>query len=105
MILQPTIRKSPTEGERKIGFLIFCPGCNELHPISVFEKNSLGAQWVWNGSEERPTFTPSLLLKYNERGGSAVVCHSYIKDGNIEFLSDCTHGLSGKTVPLPHIPE
>ncbi|MGC4033677.1 MAG: hypothetical protein QM754_18485 [Tepidisphaeraceae bacterium] len=27
-------------------------------------------------------------------------CHSFVRDGQIEFLGDCTHELAGKTVPL-----
>lgn len=25
----------------------------------------------------------------------------FIRDGQIQFLGDCTHALAGKTVPLP----
>ena len=25
---------------------------------------------------------------------------SYVKDGSIQFLADCTHALAGRTVPL-----
>ena len=28
------------------------------------------------------------------------VCHSFVRDGRIEFLSDCTHELAGQTVEL-----
>lgn len=28
------------------------------------------------------------------------VCHSFVFDGEIRFLGDCTHALAGKTVPL-----
>lgn len=28
------------------------------------------------------------------------ICHSFVTDGNIQFLSDCTHSLAGQTVPL-----
>ena len=30
-----------------------------------------------------------------------LVCHSFVRNGRIEFLGDCTHGLAGKTVDLP----
>lgn len=30
-------------------------------------------------------------------------CHSFVRDGQIEFLSDCTHALAGKTVSLPAV--
>ncbi|MCZ4340562.1 hypothetical protein O4H52_03015 [Sphingomonadaceae bacterium G21617-S1] len=32
------------------------------------------------------------------------VCHSFVRNGQIEFLSDCTHALAGQTVPLPPFP-
>lgn len=28
-------------------------------------------------------------------------CHSFIRDGQIQFLGDCGHALAGKTVALP----
>lgn len=28
------------------------------------------------------------------------VCHSFVRNGKIEFLSDCSHHLAGKIVPL-----
>jgi hypothetical protein len=30
-------------------------------------------------------------------------CHSFLVDGQIQFLGDCTHALAGQTVPLPEI--
>ena len=32
------------------------------------------------------------------------VCHTFVTDGRIQFLSDCTHALAGQTVDLPDIP-
>jgi hypothetical protein len=29
------------------------------------------------------------------------VCHSFVTDGRIQFLGDCTHALAGQTVDLP----
>ena len=100
---------------------IFCPGCRTAHSIAVDVPNHSGSCWTWNGSLERPTFSPSLLVRsghyadgnmdcycklYAEHpeerveGWECGVCHSYIRDGNIEFLADCTHKLAGQTVPL-----
>jgi hypothetical protein len=31
-------------------------------------------------------------------------CHSFIKEGMIEFQTDCKHELAGKTVHLPEFP-
>lgn len=74
---------------------------------------------------ERPTIAPSILVKgsrftangqkqYDEwRAGriecpsefesEPACCHSFVTDGKIQFLADCTHELAGKTVPLPDL--
>lgn len=76
-----------------------CPGCKFPHYLPVNgKKNSLGAGWNFNGDEYKPTLTPSIMSK-----GGFGVCHSYVTDGKIQFLSDSTHELSGKTVELPNI--
>lgn len=85
--------------------------------------------WSWNGNLERPTFNPSVLVRtghychtppvpgncacdFQERfpeedpwAWPCVVCHSFVRDGRIQFLGDCTHALAGKTVDLPEIME
>lgn len=33
------------------------------------------------------------------------VCHSFVTDGRIQFLGDCTHALAGQTVDLPTWPK
>jgi len=33
------------------------------------------------------------------------VCHSFVTDGRIQFLGDCTHNLAGQTVDLPEITD
>jgi hypothetical protein len=40
-----------------------------------------------------------------DRGGAsfeskAVVCHSFVREGQIQFLGDCTHAFAGQTVPM-----
>lgn len=95
----------------KEGFYEFmCPGCGYLHNIwtSVHRDHP---SWTFNGSMDRPTFSPSLLLttgkfadpNFDDEGipGLSTRCHSFIKDGQIQFLNDCTHDLKGKTVPIP----
>ena len=99
---------------------IRCPGCGCSHNID----HGPGG-WGWNGSVERPTFHPSLLVRqghhipnsppgcwctYNAAHPDEPapfkcgVCHSFIVDGKIQFLGDCTHALAGQTVPLPPWP-
>jgi hypothetical protein len=85
--------------------LFECPGCDMLH--AVYLESGQGANvpvWTWNSSMDKPTFRPSVLVTYPwgpER--KECVCHSFITDGRIEFLPDCTHALAGQTVDLPEI--
>ncbi len=97
-----------------------CPGCDELHTVN--------AGWTFNGDIEKPTLSPSVLVRSGhyvsgrqstscwcphnaeqrakgepESGFSCQICHSFVRDGQIEFLSDCTHALAGQTVDLPEI--
>lgn len=59
--------------------------------------------WSWNESTERPTFAPSILVHSHERYEAPPQprCHSFVRNGTIEYLSDSTHTLAGKTVLLP----
>ncbi len=66
--------------------------------------------WTFNGDFDKPTFGPSVLSHYDmpaEDGFPAVhyVCHSFVTDGRIQFLGDCTHALAGQTVDLPDIKQ
>lgn len=51
--------------------------------------------WTWNGSTEAPTLRPSVLTE-----GHDFRCHSWINDGNTQFLDDCSHDMRGQTIPL-----
>ena len=86
------------------GLLFWCPGCDGAHRVMVGEGG--GPRWGWNGSADRPTFTPSVLVTYNgsdagQDGAPYAVCHSFVTDGRIAFLGDCTHALAGQTADLP----
>lgn len=69
--------------------LVFCPGCNMHH--------SFDERWTYNGDPEKPTFSPSLLCNPDH---VKIRCHSFIRDGQWQFLSDCYHELAGKTVDM-----
>ena len=82
-----------------------CPGCHALHQIQT-------PGWMWNQSLDKPTFRPSVLVTYPANPDAIEEfrewrterrCHSFITDGRVQFLSDCTHQLAGKTVDLPEI--
>ena len=110
---------NPTPEEAEKGwYWINCPGCETKHAIAVVTPLSNGARWGFNYDLERPTFTPSLLIRtgkyvpgvvipegeYKEwYDKNSTICHSFIRNGMIEFLGDSTHHLSGKTVELPNI--
>lgn len=86
------------------GVLLFeCPGCGCLHAVHTEQPNGNGAKWSWNKNLDKPTISPSILVKWNTDGSNKLdkICHSFVRDGNIQFLNDCTHSLSGQTVPLP----
>lgn len=78
-----------------------CPGCDFPHEIVTRRRSVGGPEWEFNGSLVSPTFTPSLLVRWSHGPDHVLrVCHSYITDGKIRFLSDCTHALAGQEVPL-----
>ena len=84
----------------------WCPGCDALHGISINPgKNSIGAGWDFTGTLECPTYSPSQLTTWGKKDGAAHRCHTFIRNGTIEFLSDCTHAMKGQTVPLPPLPD
>lgn len=86
--------------ERHLGFMIKCPGCGDHHAIYTTEKNQVGAIWTFDGNEESPTFSPSVRVSW---ASGAMICHFFIKKGQIEFCSDSTHVLAGRTVPMEAI--
>jgi hypothetical protein len=77
--------------------------------------------WQVTGAGETLTISPSVLvyerkkfinedlewdaLLAPENVTTAPRCHSFVRNGHIEFLSDSTHALAGQTVQLPPLPE
>ena len=119
--LSPILR-----GSNDNGLSFWCPGCKTSHRI----QHGVGdaPRWGWNGDVDKPTFTPSILVRtghfvpgHDSRGCwctfnaahpekedtdfVCAVCHSFVTDGSIQFLGDCTHALAGQTVDLPAWPE
>lgn len=101
--------------ENRVSFI--CVGCGELHALQVEGPKA----WQWNGSLDKPTLSPSILMRsghyahtrekcwcgYNAAHPEeaapfrCAICHFFLRDGKIEFLSDCTHELRGQTVEMP----
>ena len=92
-----------------VGYSFWCPGCAEAHSLRVGQSG--GPNWSFNDNVDAPTFRPSLLVTWRVPPPREPddppdrICHSFITDGRIQFLGDCTHGLAGQTVPLPEWPR
>ena len=80
-------------------YLMHCPGCEMYHQI--WTQPGRPAQWSFDGNMDKPTFSPSLLVNW----GKDNVCHSFIRNGQWQFLGDCTHSLAGKTVDMVDVDE
>lgn len=87
------------------GYSFKCPGCGHRHLIYTKEQSPGGPKWGFNGDIDKPTFTPSLMVNRPGEYHVAIypVCHSFIREGKIQFLSDCTHALAGQTVEMEDI--
>lgn len=78
---------------------VWCPGCATPH---VFTVDGNGPVWEWNEDLVKPTFSPSHRVTGGFRN---TICHSFLRDGVWEFLSDCTHTLAGQRVEMVKLPE
>jgi hypothetical protein len=79
------------DGKPSTRFAFFCPACQYGHWI-----DTAPGRWTFNGDMEKPTISPSVLTV-----GIEPRCHSFVRDGKIQFLGDCTHKMAGQTVDLP----
>lgn len=102
---------------------LWCPGCEDLHRVQVRGDDDTvpsGPVWEWNRAlDEHLTVSPSILVKgiqwpedspfrrarHDVAVAQECVCHSFVKDGQWQFLGDSTHSLAGQTTPLVPLPE
>lgn len=68
----------------------------ELPVITSGSRDAANA-WTWNGDIEKPTLRPSIRTNH---GGSGLVSHLWLNDGQCQHLADSTDGLAGQTLPL-----
>lgn len=69
-------------------WFFWCPGCKSHHVI-----NNTWRITSWNPL----VVSPSILVTAPP---TPYRCHSFIVGDKIQFLTDCSHELKGKTVPL-----
>lgn len=78
------------------------PGPFESRFLPVIQKGSrrdhAGPVWTWNGDTEKPTLKPSVLT-WNQQDR----CHTWITDGQAQFLGDCSHEFANQTLDLLEI--
>jgi hypothetical protein len=84
-------------------------------PVNVPKDSGLDRpSWDWDGNLEAPTLSPSILTNgtrsvdhvRNDDGTFRFPrCHSFLKAGIFEFLTDSEHPLAGQKVPIPDLPE
>jgi len=74
-------------------YMFYCPGCDSHHGFND--------RWKFNGDLDKPNVSPSLLTT---GGSDNIRCHLYLRNGMIEFCSDCSHGLAGQKIELKEFP-
>lgn len=109
--MKTSLRNIDDHGVHYQALMFVCPGCQTpyllpdgtehtpsgLHMLPVNSPQKTPS-WEWDGNLESPTLSPSILTR------GVGVCHSFLRAGVLEFLSDCTHQLAGQSVPLPDLP-
>ena len=99
-------RASGPDGRTGIGYAHWCPACKETHAFAVDRPFSNGAKWSFDGNIDAPTFAPSMNIGIGPfPDGHIERCHYFLKGGQLQYISDCTHAMAGQTVPLPELPE
>lgn len=82
-------------------YYFYCPACKQTHEIGT-DPDDQYPVWQFNGNLERPTIRPSVAVESTYRG-QRTYCHSFVTDGQIQYLDDCTHELKGQTIELPDV--
>ena len=73
----------------------YCPGCKHSHAFTD--------SWGFNGDMEKPTVQHSIGVHYPD--ANIMDCHSFIRDGKIEYCGDSKHALASQTVDMIDIEE
>lgn len=98
LILGEGYVECPKEDATHITLNVPGPSGERPLPVITSGKREGTGCWTWNGSTDKPTLKPSVLTT-----GHNFRCHSWINDGKVKFLNDCTHELAGQTVELMEV--
>ena len=105
------VQATPLKDSDVVNYWLWCPGCEDIHMINN--------TWSFDGNLEKPTFEPSILVESVGTLDAKVKvqcicgkhdfhtprCHSFVRNGEWQFLSDSEHKLAGKIVPMVDLPE
>jgi hypothetical protein len=96
----------PIKDKQGEGYFFYCPGCemNHLVPVAytnehTHRKGKPKPTWRFNGDLDKPTFIPSYIIEW-DGAEPPQRCHCIIRDGELIFLVDSTHKLSGSRVKM-----
>jgi len=98
------LRPFVNQKDEFVGYNVKCPGCDTWHSVYTVANQYNKAIWGFDGNMDKPTFSPSLLVTWTHgEEHEKRRCHSFIRNGEWQFLSDCTHDLAGQTIPMVEI--
>jgi len=117
MGMKTELRHWSNAADHGLMLYLWCPGCDDVHGVSV--ESTSGSVWQWDGNRDLPSIYPSILVsgvQWQEghtfhKGNHAIgvgektTCHSFVRNGKWEFLGDCPHTLAGQTVSVIDLPE
>lgn len=90
----------------------WCPACERPHTVNINQPGS----WTFNNDLLNPTLSPSILVTgkrwvgkdgddpLDQKFWPELHCHSFVRDGNIEFCVDSRHDYRGQSMKLPYFP-
>lgn len=113
---------SPCKPHEATHVMLHMPGPipNRIIPVILKGTRAGTGCWTWNGDTEKPTLRPSIATsgcrQITDEEGARIMageeldlpkinCHTWVNDGMVQFLADCTHELAGQTLPLLEVEE
>lgn len=77
-----------------------CP-CGDKQWIPITGEEPI---WQFNNDVNNPTLSPSIRTTWGPKENPTKhLCHVFMKEGKIQFLTDCTHEYAGQTIELSEI--